>query len=221
MSPSPRLSKWKRNQIFEAIKGGGLDPKDFDLNDGDAEGRIKHRWSESYFTIGGDPSHYVGNRIVGDGLEMPYDVYSWESVIQRVSGWVGEVKRDSETPDLWTELQCEADLLGGGFNDATENTPFSSEEQKEIARRLKELSGHARQTYSLSEPSMQILKARIDYLIGAAGRLGRIDWRNAFAGAILGYVLGAALSPEDARHIVLTLFRAIGHLYGLPELPGG
>jgi hypothetical protein len=68
---------------------------------------------------------------------------------------------------------------------------------------------------------MQILTAKVDYLIGAAGRLGRIDWRNVFAGVILGFILTAALSPESARHIFLELLRAIGHLYGHPELRGG
>ena len=139
----------------------------------------------------------------------------------RVSTWLNEVKRDLEIPDLWAELRREAELLGGASNAVDENTPFTPEQQKEIAGRLQELVEYARRTYSLSEPEMQILSAKVDYLVGAADRIGRIDWRNAFAGVILGFILTAALSPESARHIVLTLLRAIGHLYGLPELPGG
>ncbi len=80
-------------------------------------------------------------------------------------------------------------------------------------------------TYSLPEPEMEILSAKIDYLVDAAGRLGRIDWRNVFAGAIVGYILTAALPPESARSIFLifmTFLRAIGHFFGhgLPEMPG-
>jgi hypothetical protein len=56
--------------------------------------------------------------------------------------------------------------------------------------------------------------------VKAAGRLGRIDWRNALVGAILGLVFTVALPPESARDIIFGLFRAIGQL-GLPELPGG
>jgi hypothetical protein len=67
---------------------------------------------------------------------------------------------------------------------------------------------------------MQVLNAKLDYLVGAAGRLGRIDWRNVFAGAILGFILSAALPPESARQIILELLRAIGHLFGHPALPG-
>jgi hypothetical protein len=39
MSSSPQLQKWQRNQIFEAIEGVGLDPREFDLKDAEAEVR--------------------------------------------------------------------------------------------------------------------------------------------------------------------------------------
>jgi hypothetical protein len=212
--------KWKRNQIFEAIQAVGLDPRDFDLEDGDAEFRVKHKWSDSCFIVGGDATHYVGRHITGDGPVWPYDAYSWEAVLTHVGPWLRFLKLDLETPDLWSELQREAELLGGVSNETNANTPFTPEEQKEIARRLQELAEYARRTYSLSEPTMQVLNAKLDYLVGAAGRLGRIDWRNVFAGAILGFILSAALPPESARQIILELLRAIGHLFGHPALPG-
>ena len=46
--PPPLLQKWHANNIFEAIKEVGLDPREFDLKDSGAEVRIKHKWSESY-----------------------------------------------------------------------------------------------------------------------------------------------------------------------------
>ena len=44
--PPPLLQKRHRNDIFEAIKEVGLDPREFDLKDSGAEVRIKHKWSE-------------------------------------------------------------------------------------------------------------------------------------------------------------------------------
>ena len=44
--PPPLLQKWHRNNIFEAIKEVGLDPREFDLKDSSAEVRIKHKWSK-------------------------------------------------------------------------------------------------------------------------------------------------------------------------------
>jgi hypothetical protein len=90
------VQKWKKNQIFEAIKGVGLDPREFDFEDGGADVRIKHKWSESYFIIGDNPLKYVGRHVVGDSPEWPYEVYNWEPLMQRVSTWLGDVKRDLE-----------------------------------------------------------------------------------------------------------------------------
>jgi hypothetical protein len=219
------LQKWQRNQILEVIQGAGLDPREFNLEDEGAEKtRIKHKSSESYFIIGGNSLHYAGHYVVGDASDWPYEAYSWQTLITRVSGWLAQVKSDLETPDLWAELQREAKLLGGASNEAKENTPFTGEEQKEIERRLGELAEYLRRTHSLSEPEMQILNAKLDYLVDAASRLGRIDWRNAFVGVALGYIVMLALPPESVRSIFQTfvaLLGAIGHFYGFPQLPLG
>jgi hypothetical protein len=220
-SSTSLLQKWMRNQIFEAVQAAKLNPIDFDLRDEQAEFRIKHKWSASCFVVDRDSGKYVGRRVVGDGLAWPFEAYGWEAVITRIRSWLGEVKRDIETPDLWAELQREAALLGANSLNVTENTRFAPDEQEEIALRLQEFSEFARRTYSLSEAQMRALDAKLDYLIDAARRLGRIDWRSALAGVILIYVLTAALPPESARDIFLQFFRALGHFCGFPELPGG
>jgi hypothetical protein len=216
---TPLLPKLQRNQIFAAIQSAGLDPIEFDLEDDGGKVRIKHKWSESSLTVGWDAGRYVGHSIVGDAPPWPFETYSWQTTIPRISSWLEWVKFDLETPDLWAELRQEADLLGAISHD-NENTPFTPSEQKEISKRLRELAEKVRHTHSLSEAQMQALNTKLDYLVKAAGRLGRIDWRNALVGAILGLVFTVALPPESARDIIFGLFRAIGQL-GLPELPGG
>jgi hypothetical protein len=64
---------------------------------------------------------------------------------------------------------------------------------------------------------------KLDYLVTAAGRLGRTDWRGLFVGIMLSLVITAVLPPEAARHILLTVLRSIGHIFGhgFPELPSG
>jgi hypothetical protein len=117
-------------------------------------------------------------------VDWPFEVYSWHAIIPRIGRWLEDIKRDLETPDLWAELQREAELLGAYSDDVTENTPFTADEQKEIAGRLQEFAEHARRTYSLSGAQMRVLDAKLDYLVNAARRLGRKDWRNVFIGAI-------------------------------------
>ena len=84
-APAPRLLKWQRNKIVESIQAAGLDPREFDLNDSDAGFLIKHKWSELFFDIVGDPGHYGGRyRVRGrPGLAIPgiyleqYDFPLW------------------------------------------------------------------------------------------------------------------------------------------------
>jgi hypothetical protein len=131
--------------------------------------------------------------------------------------WLQVLKNDLNTPDLWAELQCDAELLGAGFDTVTDNTPFTAGEKTEIAARLQELAKCARETYSLSQEQMRALDAKMDYLIKAAGRLGRKDWLTVYIGAILSFILGAALPSESVHGLLLTALRAMGLLY--PELP--
>ena len=218
VSPPPLLEKRHRNDIVEAIQAGGLDPRQFNLNDSGIEATWKHKWSASCFTIGGRAGHYIGQRIVGDSpVTWPYEVYSWQALIERVSGWVQDVKRDLNTPDLWAELQRETKLLGADSNAVIENTAFTAEEQKQIAERLRELAKHVSQMHSFSKAQIEALDKKLDYLVDASRRLGRKDWLNVFIGVILGYALTAALPPESARIIFQTFRRAVGLLY--PELP--
>jgi hypothetical protein len=211
--------KWQRNLIVEAIQAVGLDPRQFDLEDDNRLIRIKHKWSPSCFTMRPEGMGYNVSYVVGDGMEWPVSAYGWQTIPTRIKSWLEDAKRDLETPDLWAELQRETQLLGAISDDLTENTPFSPDEQSEIAARLQALAEHARRTYSLSASQMRALDAKLDYLADAARRLGRKDWLNVCAGAILGYALTASLPPESARDMLLGLARAIRHLWGLPDLP--
>jgi hypothetical protein len=121
---------------------------------------------------------------------------------------------------LWAELQRNAQLLGRISGETHGNTKFTSEEQKDIERRLREVEAHVRDTYSLTESDFNLLRKKIDYLVDAAGRLGRIDWLNVCAGAIFGYILSVGLPVESVRPLVTDLLR---HLFehGLPQLAIG
>jgi len=170
------LQKWQRNDIFERIEAVGLHARDFKLTDSKGEARIKHKWSKSYFSLSRPPSQYVAERVVGDGPVWPTSATSWHSLMERVSTWLEEVKRDFETPDLWAELQRENKLLRAGSNELTENALFTPDEQKEIARRLRELAKSVKQTYAFSETKTQLLEqsstTSLTLRVGLVGRIG-------------------------------------------------
>jgi hypothetical protein len=143
--------------------------------------------------------------------------------MERVRRWLKDVKRDLETPDLWAELGGERELLAPAAETDVQNTPFTSDEQAEIARQLRELKQYIQETYSLSEEETLALHARLDYLEEAAGRLGRIDWRNVVAGAMLTILVEAILPPDAVQGIFVVLLKTLAHFFGhgMPELPSG
>jgi hypothetical protein len=225
-SPTPPLRKLQRNDIIKAIEAIGLDPVQFSLekHSGGVKGPttwITPRSPESRFVVGGQSRSYSGNYVAGDGPTSPYFGSTWPAVMRNFRAWLEEVKLDLETPDLWAELQSAAKLLEFDSGDAAENTPFTHEEQEGIARRLQELAENAKRTYSLSEVQMRALNDKLSYLVDAAGRLGRTDWRGVLIGTMLSFVLSVALPPDPARHIFFSILRGIGHRYGFPELEGG
>lgn len=66
-----------------------------------------------------------------------------------------------------------AHLLGRISGETHGNTPFTSEEQKDIEQRLRKVEAHVRATYSLSEPEVENLHRKINYLIEHRQALSR------------------------------------------------
>jgi hypothetical protein len=54
------LQKWQTNEIFKAIESASLNPSEFEFKNSDTEAFLKHRWSKSYFVIGGNEGTMSG-----------------------------------------------------------------------------------------------------------------------------------------------------------------
>jgi hypothetical protein len=193
------------------------------LDLGADETSLRHRPSGAYFVFRGVAGDYTLRYLAGDGLVEERTGLSQYRLMQQVTFWLSAVKLDIETPDLWAQLQGEAELLGSISDEAIENSPFTVAEQEKIAGQLRELKDHVTRTYALSDGQTRLLEERFDYLAAAASRVGRKDWVLMAAGVLLGYVLTAALPPEAARDILGTLLTSIGHIlgHGPLGLPGG
>ena len=172
------LEKWKKNNLVETMQTVGLDPLQFELEENDGgQVRIKHKCSPSCFTFRYDGGLITGSSVVGDGLEWQIvPSSSWQALLPRITTWLQEVKCDIETPDKWAELQKKARLLSAAPESIIENTPFTPDEQNQIADQLQFMVERARRTYSLSEAQVKALNEKLDYVVDASHRLGRKDW---------------------------------------------
>jgi hypothetical protein len=56
--------------------------------------------------------------------------------------------------------------------------------------------------------------AKLDYLIDAAERLGRFDWRQVAAGIVVSGWISAAFDPDRARTLYQLLVEPVQRLFG-------
>jgi hypothetical protein len=112
-----------------------------------------------------------GKYVVGDGLEWQTSPRSaWHYMFPKNTNWLIEVKNDLETPDKLTELRRKAQLLSTISDSITENTPFTSDEQKHIADQLQLMVERAQRTYSLSPAQVKAFNEKLEYVVKASHR---------------------------------------------------
>lgn len=149
---------------------------------------------------------------VGD--ELPRSFSGEQKWPQALDQWLLDVRNDLETPDLWEELRRQEGLLEATPGPDDSDTPFTTEEQEEIERRLREIAVYASDSENFSEGELQLLNAKLDYLIASSKYSRRSDWKNQVAGALLGAVVGNALPSGATIDVLNMLLRSIGHLLG-------
>jgi hypothetical protein len=101
-----------------------------------------------------------------------------------------------------------------------DNTPFSEEEQEQIAEAVAEVKEQARKTYALPAEQMRLLEAKLDYLVEAAPHTRRIDWLNMALGAVAGAFPGGVLTPDIVHKVLTALGAGLGLLFGHPPMLG-
>jgi hypothetical protein len=140
-------------------------------------------------------------------------------VEERVRRWAEEVNRDVDTPDLWAELQRERKILPGALYEDIENTPFSSDEQADIAAQLRQIKELVRNTYSLSEEQMRSVEAKLDNIEAAAGRIGRKDWLLLLYGSMFSVIVTELLPPGAVQSILEMALHGLAHLFDVGGIP--
>jgi hypothetical protein len=218
-----QLDKFQKNDIFLAITEVGLDPGQFELSFDrpTSETLIRHKQSSAFFIIGS--ADYGKIWIEHEAADGPRQSSAEDAWLPAIKSWLALLKRDLETPDLWATLRQQQTMLDSPPADMDENTPFTAEEQQQIVTQLSEIRVYTKGTYELSGDQMRLLEGQLNYLEDAASRMGRIDWRNAVTGVLLGTVVNAVLPGEVARDALLMLLRSVGHMFGhpMPALPVG
>lgn len=210
-----KLLQTQKNAVLAILQESGVNPLEFKFKE---PGKV-----EPFTVLSHISSAYwfkFGQEIVSfSPAEETHDEFvsnlTWEEKILWLRHWLVNLKREVQAPDMWAALAQEREMLGaepaGGVN-----TPFSAEEQAQAKRAIEEIRVYITTTYTLDPKPLAEVNRKLDYLIDAATRLGRIDWKNIFWGTLFGVAAQHLLSSGPGLH---DLFGIAGHL--IHQLLGG
>ncbi len=200
----------------------GFDPREFDFvedfptSNATAWPALVHR-PTGYFFVFRQHQHgyWVEFSPGSDKAVESYGTAGWDAAVRpKFLEWLGYLRRELDAPDVWGALRGEASLVASDVGDG-DNEPFSEAERDAVRAQLREAKELIRGHYELSDTQFQALEARLDYLAGAVDRLGKLDWREAFVGAMLGLVVQAVVPVEPIRQVLFFVSHGLGHLFGM------
>ena len=90
-------SQW--SAILQAVERAGLNPCAFYITDDGADCEWSTRCPPRLTLYRDTTWRYLGTCFVGFGVERSFDL-AWLAVVPHVGGWLAELKRDLDPPDL-------------------------------------------------------------------------------------------------------------------------
>lgn len=129
---------------------------------------------------------------------------SWDQQAENFSDWLTYLRREVESPDLWSSVTQESEILNAS-NLGDLNTSFTREEKNYIREGIDEIKQYLLTAHKLDP---KLVESRLNYLAEASDRVGRKDWINLLLSVLVGIVVAAALPPETTREV----FRFVGQV---------
>jgi hypothetical protein len=117
MAVSRHLLTTQTNQVLQQIRTVGLDAQDFEWEDSDSNVRLRHVPSGSYFWFDGDLRYCYYSPGLNKRTENRQTPLGWPSQFSCVGEWLGCLRREVETPDLWGALRQERELVDASISD--------------------------------------------------------------------------------------------------------
>lgn len=229
------LTKKQRNALFNIIANAGLDLAKCRLEltmnrteDGYVAGAsITHEPTGSVFllvpdSLNDEPPFAAFSLTMAVGDEAPRMDISrndWSDIEERARVWAEGAKRFADTPDLWTELRTEKEVLSGAEYENMDNAPFTPDEQFRIAEQLREIKAHLVEQDSLSDERLSQIEAKLGEIEEASHRLGRKDWLNTFFGVMFTLIVTALVPPDAVQHVIAIVIHGLGDLFGFGSSP--
>jgi hypothetical protein len=206
------LLQSQRNDVLLTVRESGINPLEFQLlEEAHLYPKLVHTPSVFFYQFG--TSHVVFSP-GAETQQQEVDKLKWVGKLELLSIWLTYLQREINAPDLWASLAQERELLGAEPAGAV-NTPFTADEQVHIKRTIEEIRVYITSTYSLAGEPLAKVNRKLDYLIDAATRLGRIDWKNIFVGALVSLILQQVIpSGSGFQELIGVAGHLLRHVLG-------
>jgi hypothetical protein len=212
------LSKRERNQLYETIVAEGLDPAEFSLEDKFFRVLITHNSGSTFKFSPSVGSSRAGSRFqvtvhVADGIDQTVMETNVEDMTRySFLHWLMEIRATAGAPDYWEEMQRSQESVALMRNEGFGNTPFTEDEQRQIAAQFLEIQIKVNQ-FQLPREQMSQVEEGLDELEEASHRLGRKDWLIMLMTTLSPVVISDILTPGLSRHVFTMAINDLVHLF--------
>jgi hypothetical protein len=213
------LTRIERNQIYEIIALSDIDVADCGYYETADTIIFTHKsGSEFEFTVGPSVTiqrYYTVNARVFDGEtpRMPHGPITLDQVVPFILAWATEIKRITETPDFWVEMQRTREMIIEIRQTDYGNTPFSKDELAEIKAQLHSITGQLKDQFELTKRQAERIDEWRDEVVEASTRMGRKDWFIYLLGTITALTIAATVPAGIGEHIFTMAIHTLGHLF--------
>lgn len=203
MSRELILTKQQRNDLFNAAVQNRIDPARFVWDsipppNGPVTNRIR-------LTLKDDGKEYIFTLRLLSGTEFDCEhfpkvgmagsarVKSWETLTRHFYDWMKIVAYEVQEPDLWKDLPKNPMLVSDPDSYSHEEK-FTAAEATLIRERLKNIEEFIVKTAEVSQEDAAKIHQTFGYLTEKVDKLSKLDWKNIFAGEIIGMVATYAVN---------------------------
>jgi hypothetical protein len=141
-----------------------------------------------------------------------------------VPKWLAEIRLTVGVPDYWDEMKRGRQLLAESQKDAR-NTPFTQDEQRQIAAQSQEMKKQVRAQFELTSEQMALVDEKLDDAAEASKRMGRKDWLIYFLGTITALIITTTVTAGVGEHIFNVVIHGLANLFTggsePPQIPPG
>lgn len=211
MSESQVLLKTQKNEIFEILRGAGLEPADFSWSEEESlisedliVSRLKYRDGRFYyqfdFSERTEAHWYECSPGQGIAVQSEYTA-TWAQQLYQTNTWANLLKSEIDAPDLWQEIEKYRATFSLAPPEKLLNEPIPAYEAEKIGDSLRVLAEDMKKHFELTQQQNEFVRSKLDYLVEAAKRQGRLDWVHTCIGVLITIAMGLAMSPEEASKL--------------------